>query len=590
LAGLLLLAVVAALQILAASSDSWALRLSPAANAWSASFIAVGSVWLAYDVLWKHSRGFRWLGIALFLVAVPVVGYLGVKLARSSAGSPPGIRARTLASLPAVLAVLAAAIWPPSWANLDRLEHRAPAPQRTLPNIILIVLDTVRADHLSVYGYARDTSPGLRDFARTATLYRNAFATSDVTLTSHASLFTGLYGIEHGARLPDPVEASHAGLGHPLADRFLTLAEILTDAGYVTAAISANSGYLSPAYNLNQGFAYYENLYPPLGFQRSFLLREPLRIMVSRLTATAELGRVYSPAGEVTQRAVTILDRMVTGKRPFFLFLNYMDAHWPYLPPEPFDRLFGNSSHELLGYYGVVQNQVCSLQRSLTSSERDYLVSQYDGAIAYLDSQLQVLLRSLRDRGLYDNSLIAITSDHGEALGDRNLLGHPMSVYQDQLHIPLIIKYPHQKGAHVEDAPASLVDLMPTVLSIVGLKSPVRLSGINLLDPESRTVRTLLGESYPLPIFVALHPRFRRVDRAAIRWPYKWISGTAGRRELYDLAGDPQETRNLYNSKHPAVETLDADLRRWLSRAHRAGPLQPDRDTLQRLKSLGYTQ
>jgi len=110
LAGLLLLAVVAALQILAASSDSWALRLSPAANAWSASFIAVGSVWLAYDVLWKHSRGFRWLGIALFLVAVPVVGYLGAKLARSSAGSPPGIRARTLASLPAVLAVLAAAI------------------------------------------------------------------------------------------------------------------------------------------------------------------------------------------------------------------------------------------------------------------------------------------------------------------------------------------------------------------------------------------------------------------------------------------------------------------------------------------------
>jgi arylsulfatase A-like enzyme len=581
---------VAALQILAASSDSWALRLSPAANAWSASFIAVGSVWLAHDVLWKHSRGFRWFGIALFLVAVLVVGYLGTKLARSSVGSPPRIRARTLASLSPVVAVLAAAVYPSSWANLDRLEHRAPAPQRTLPNIILIVLDTVRADHLSVYGYPRDTSPGLRDFARSATLYRNAFSTSDVTLTSHASLFTGLYGIEHGARLPDPAEAPHAALGYPLADRFLTLAEVLTDAGYVTAAISANYGYLSPAYNLNQGFGYYENLYPILGLQRSFLLREPLRLVISRLTAPAEPDRQCSPARDVTQRAITILDRIRRRERPFFLFLNYMDAHAPYLPPAPFDRLFGNPNHELFGNPVIVQKQVCSLERSLTASERDYLVSQYDGAIAYLDSQLQILFRTLRDRGLYDNSLIAITSDHGEALGDRNLLGHPVSVYQDQLHVPLIIKYPHQKSARLEDAPASLVDLMPTVLSILRLESPVRLSGINLLDSESRAGRTLLGESYPHPIYLSLHPRFRRVDRAAIRWPYKWIRGTAGTRELYDLAGDPQETRNLYNSKHPAVETLDAELRRWLSRAHRAEPLQPDRETLQRLKSLGYTQ
>ncbi len=588
--GLALLGIVAALQIMSASSDSWALRFTPAANAWNASFMAVGSVWLAHEVFWKHSPQLRWLGLVSFLLAVLVAGWLSAKLVRKSGGLSPSLFARTLASLSAALAVFAAAVYPPSRANLDRLEHLAPAPQASAPNIILIVLDTVRADHLSVYGYPRDTTPGLRDFARGATLYRNAFATSDVTLTSHASLFTGLYGIEHGARLPEPAEASRAGMGHPLADRFLTLAEILTGAGYVTAAISANSGYLGPAYNLNQGFAHYENLYPTLGFQPSYLLREPLRIIVSRFTAAADLSKAYSPAEDVTRRALTILDRIKAGRRPFFIFLNYMDAHWPYLPPAPYNRLFGDPNSKAFGNYGIVQNQVCSLQRSLTASEREFLVSQYDGAIAYLDSQLQILFRSLRERQVYDNSLIVITSDHGEALGERNFLGHPMSVYQDQLRVPLIIKYPQQKTSLVEDAPASLVDIMPTVLAILKLKSPERLSGRNLLDPESRAGRALLGESYPLPIFVSLHPRFRRVDRAVIEWPYKLIRGTAGTRELYDLAGDPQEKRNLYDSHPATVETLDAELKRWIGRAHRAQPLQPDRDTLQRLRSLGYTQ
>ncbi len=474
--------------------------------------MAVGSVWLAHDVFWRHSRGVRWFGIVLFLGAVLMAGWLSAKLARNPSGSSPRLFARTLASVSAALVILALAVYPPSSARLASLECPARAPQRLGPNIILIVLDTVRADHLSVYGYPRDTTPGLRDSARGGTLYRNAFATSDVTLTSHASLFTGLYGIEHGARLPQPAEVAAAGFGYPLADRFTTLAEIVTRAGYVTAAIVANSAYLSPAYNLHQGFAYYENLYPTRAFQRSFFLREPLRIILSRLTERATVSNaIYSPACNVTQRAVTILDRIKAARRPFFLFLNYMDAHWPYLPPAPYNRLFGGPNHEVLGNYWSVQKQVNSLQRNLTITEREFLVSQYDGGIAYLDSQLQILFRSLRERQVYDNSLIVITSDHGEALGERNFLGHPMSVYQDQLRVPLIIKYPQQKTPVVDDTPASLVDIMPTVLAVLRLKSPEWLSGRNLLDSSSRVGRALLGESYP-------HPGAVSVIRGSVAW------------------------------------------------------------------------
>jgi arylsulfatase A-like enzyme len=242
--------------------------------------------------------------------------------------------------------------------------------------------------------------------------------------------------------------------------------------------------------------------------------------------------------------------------------------------------------------YGAMSMVVIKGQRPITAAERAHLVSQYDGGIAYMDAQLGVLFERLKQLHLYDNSLIIVTADHGEAMGDRNLIGHGISMYQDQVHVPLIVKYPLTTRHTAQDEPVSSVDILPTVLEVIGEKPPAELHGASLLHPEALKNRQILLEGYQDKVFAKWDPRFARDQRAFISKTKKLIASTPGKREVYDVAADPDEHRNLYHAGDPESGALTAALDTLLKTVplRQDGPAVLDASTIQRLKSLGYVQ
>lgn len=587
-AALALCGLVAILQFGGVVSDAWARRTAFLANSWAASAIVLGSLWVAWTFFWGSGELARWLVAGGAAVIVGSASWLMWRALRRVAPVRSPLGHAPLAGA-AALSVLGAAIYPPATASLGNLGAAAAPSAVQRPNVVLVVWDTVRADHLSVYGYERDTTPFLREFARGATLYRRAWSTGDMTLISHASLFTGLYGTTHGAHPADPDQNPEGDFGSPLAGDRVTLAEVLGSTGYRTAGLVANHVYLSEAYGLHQGFRYYEVSAPFWGRQRPFFLRQPLRTTLVRWFKPEGGGREFSDAAGINRRAFAILDRMARAQ-PFFLFVNYMDAHGPYTPPAPFDRMFDSSSGGSGPDLTEKTEEVLALERSLTVEERAYFVARYDGSIAYLDSEFRRLVGKLRGLGLYHNTLIVLTSDHGEAFGRRHHLTHGMSVYENQARVPLLIKYPGQRAAVTVGQPASLVDVFPTVLEASGVRAPRPVEGVALRNLERAGTRVLYAESFPKASLLQLHPRFRRVERAAIRWPYKLIVDSRGKRELYNLESNPAETRNLYSQEPAVAASLLGELERRFAGTRRRPAGRSDPEMLRRLKSLGYAQ
>ena len=497
-------------------------------------------------------------------------------------------------TVPACLVLLIAL--PAYTKHLDRLPpipagHTAAAASHNQPNVLLIVLDTVRADHLSLYGYERRTTPNLETLARDSVVFRNAVSASDVTLTSHASIYTGMYPSWHGAYLTPPTRN-----GDPLGPSLPTLAGVLSQHGYTTMAVLANSSYLRPLYGMNRGFQLYDVRTPisGAGAAADYYVRDLIRPLFERVTSTAELDREFRRGDQITSDGLHILETMRRTGAPFFLNLNYMDAHDPYLPPPPYRDLFPGR------IAGFPNRSIYELRRQLAllrhppelDADLVHIRSQYDGGLAYLDAQLNQLFEGLKRLGLYDNTLIVLTADHGEALGERNILGHPAWAYQDLVHVPLVVKYPHAdgKGTQVE-TPVSAVDLMPTILDVTGTPAPAGLQGQSLRKVAEARAEPVMSESFP----DHLSELRRRTDngaRALYQGNWKFIGATNGQKELYDLSRDPNELHNLYNPED-AVSRQLSDALDKVTRAipsRRFAPKQVDRDTLERLRSLGYVQ
>jgi arylsulfatase A-like enzyme len=485
----------------------------------------------------------------------------------------------------------------PILANLPSLNATQSRTAR-LPNVILITIDTVRADHLSLYGYARDTSPVLKEFAQHATLFTNAISAGDMTLSSHASMFTGLYASQHGAhwQLGKVKEGVAMGdeFGLPLPEDRLTLATLLLKKGYRTDAIVANTVYLQHAFHLDQGFQYYDQAHPVLFFDRRdhFYLRTQLARILGYFSPRAMSDLAYVRAGEVNRRAFERLAKTKLDDRPLFLFLNYMDAHQPYFPPAPYDVKYPGKDKTFTAARGrTIEFQALSKAQPYTERDRRRDHSQYDGGIAYLDAQLGELFLKMKELGLYNNSLIIVTSDHGQSFGEKGLVAHGTSVYQEQVHVPLIIKFPGANDAEIREDLASHVDFLPTVLDTLGFPSPPSLSGRSLRMAPRFPV-TVVSESFPCDLFANLHPRFRRTERAAFSGSFKLVISTNGKREFYDLSKDPYELHNLYAAGLPMAERLEDGLRRWISALPTVHfhPTMLDKEGAARLKSLGYLQ
>ena len=326
------------------------------------------------------------------------------------------------------------------------------------PNVLLIVMDTVHADHLAAYGYQRDTTPNLRELARDSMLYTNAISASDITLTSHASLFTGMYPSWHGAYC-DPQNAAY---GRAISNSYPTVAELLHSAGYQTSGVAANL-YLRADFGLERGFDRFRipRPVPLLAAENAFMLRGALRRGLSTVFDTAQFDRLYALGEDINSELFADLAAFSKPGAPAFIFVNYMDAHFPYVPPSPYDARYPGRRP------GMTQDDLESEQKVLVSGNgavpayQSHCVSQYDGGIAYVDHQIGEVVTWLKRHGAYDNTMIVVTSDHGEAFGERHRVGHANSPYQNLLHVALIVKYPHTAQRGAEERPVSLSDVDP---------------------------------------------------------------------------------------------------------------------------------
>ena len=384
-------------------------------------------------------------------------------------------------------------------------------------------------------------------------------------------------------------------MGHPLPDSIPTVASILSRDGYRTIGIGANHWYLGPEWGLLRGFDYSSVPVPvPLVEDNSYFIKHLARELFAR---TAVASDFYSaPAVDaqyITSRATSILERVKRKGPPFFLFLNYMDAHWPYHSPPPFSREYPGRSDLFSG----ADDEAAFRTRIFLSKNRrqvpgvyiSHMSSQYDGAIKFVDSEIGRLVRYLKAADLYDNTMIIVTSDHGEALGEWNEVGHNLSVHYDQINIPLMIKYPKPLGRAVISGVASQVDLLPTILEVAGI--PVRrdLPGTSLLHLDAARRRFVFSECHYGPIRTPT-PLSPVVQYAVTDGSYKMIKTSSGEVRLFDIATDPTEQHEIRDEAELAE--LNAALTGWIrSTPPPQGPrppLQPDQ--LRRLRSLGYLQ
>lgn len=448
------------------------------------------------------------------------------------------------------------------------------------PNVLLLVLDTARADAFSSLGGRTDATPVFDGVAREGVLFTRARSTSAWTLPSHGSLFTGLYPSRHGAH--------HES--HRLAPEHVTLAEALA-ATHDAAGFSENP-HIGIAKGFAQGFALFEETW------RTRRSRGEVPPTVERVLAWLGSRDAGSGSGD-------------GNGRPFLLFVNLMDPHLPYVPPESVARPFlpasldGPTVERLRSVSEREARRFMTGELRLTDADLTGLRALYDAEVSFADARAGRILDALRNRGELDRTVVAIVADHGENVGEHGLMEHQLCLYETLLRVPLAIRFPRLVPAgQRRDDPVQLVDLMPTLLAAVGvpLEAWPRMEGRNLLRRNVATDRPVYAE-YMRPLrqrarFEAASPgfdfdRFDRRLRSIQVGNVKLIASDRGELELYDLAGDPRERVNLAAERPEIVARLQQELARWV-RAGDTAPLQSepalDPETVQALRELGYVE
>ena len=446
----------------------------------------------------------------------------------------------------------------------------APAEERP-PNVVLISIDTLRADHVGSYGYARPTTPVLDSVAEEGVRFANAFSQSSWTLPAHASLMTSQYPHEHGA-----VENNTR-----IKDAAVTLAEALQGAGYDTAAF-VTWVYVGKLYGFDTGFADFTEL----------IEKDDLMLAA---------GHGALPAGPTTDAAIEWLGR--ERDAPFFLFVHYFDPHMDYAPPEPYGSLYDpDYTGSIDGRYESMMPYIKYLplyEAPLDPRDRDHVEALYDGEIRYTDEQIGRLLGALGATVGLDDCLVVIVSDHGEELGDHlSMEGHGWTLYDEILHVPLILRLPGgRRAGTVIDETVELIDVAPTILGRLGIPPPPTFRG------RALTGLIETGElAEPRPFAYAETHRFN-VIRRAIRGPrYKLIQTRdtglnavgvpvePGFR-MFDIVEDPGEQQEIFDPRDETARRLARFLEGFASRERaEAEEVEIPESTLELLRSLGYVQ
>jgi arylsulfatase A-like enzyme len=552
-----------------------------AGSPWPAAIVTLAPVSIAFALMAGSSAWLRHAvagGIYILVLAISLLARRRRWLAAIALGKPQA--ALTIAVLLASFGTLHMVATP----NTVTAAGQGSASGR--PNIVLITLDTTRADHLSLYGYKRRTSPHLDAFASAATLYRHAYANGDMTLASHASMFTGLFPTEHGAHYDGDFR-------YAIAPEVPTLAELLHKAGYRTFASVANTALLDPNYGFARGFDRY--VMPRRLAVVSPLAAYQLRMGLYKLTLPwlwTEAMRRFVDAREIAAEA----ERLVMGADgdPFFLFVNFMESHRPWIAADEYRARFSSydQSFDEMKIRSFCFN-VTAGKHTVSATELARMHAAYDGSIAYLDSVAGELIERFRRRPWYNDSLVIVTADHGELFGENGLIEHGNSVNRGLTSIPMIVKFPGQTASSEVQSPVSQVDLFSTIGVAAGIAMPGARRGVDLAVGDPGEERSLIIESYPSVVFTKLNPNMDRVERALVKGRWKMITSTRGRCELYDMVSDPEESKNVW-SAHPEIAgELEGRLRKWAAASNRHPPAKhvpQDPELLRRLRTLGYIQ
>jgi arylsulfatase A-like enzyme len=422
----------------------------------------------------------------------------------------------------------------------------APPPSRP-PSIVLVTLDTTRRDHLSVYGYARPTTPHLEAFGAQSAILERAYTASSSTAPSHSTLFTGLYPLAHGVLRN----------GIALAPEQTTLAEILRGNGWQTAAF-VSSFVLGRVFGWSQGFDVYDD-----GF----------------LSEAGRKNRNDRLAVETTDRAIAWLEQRRDPKRRFFLFVHYFDPHQPYEAPAPF-----------AGRWPPADASLPAMDSS-----------HYDEEIAYTDEHVGRLLATLDRLALTDDTIVVVMSDHGEGLGDHHFRLHGLNVYQEAVRAPLMVRWPKQIAPRrVWEAPVEQVDVLPTVLELAGVPRPAD------AEWQGQSLAAALRGAAPFdadrPVFLTrrlyeantpVWEKGKGMKLGVVYGRWKYVVGAEERtRELFDLESDPGELRNVVETEPRRATELDAMVVAWRARTVRqhAPAGRSDDETRARLRALGYVE
>ena len=525
--------------------------------------------------LWSFVAVLIWIGVCYFLFSyepggenfsAAAIGFwaalavlcLLVFVAASLEGAADAVERAASGLFAATATIGIVFLIPPAVGGALKLRLKADVAKRmaNAPNVLLISIDTLRADHLGCYGYPKDLTPNLDELAKESVVFLNAIAPSPWTLPSHAAMLTGFLPSAIGVYTED----------NKVPDGVTTLAEILKENGYFT--MSANGGgYLERIYGFAQGFDIYGR-------------------MMRNLSTEIEL---------INKKAMQYMSR--AQDRRFFFFYHTYQVHAPYY----FHEGFSEPEARLCRSGCICKNGECFCK----APPAPECHIAYEGEIRYMDHHIGELLKFLKKQGLYDNTMIIFTSDHGEDFVQdaRGITQHGFLLYDELIKVPLIIKFPRgEMGGTVVSAQVRLVDIVPTVLDYLGIDAG-NLQGKSLMPlirGEESGVRAAVAEYYKRPLALTYYPHLNN-DKVAVRLPGAKliVNVELGTIELYRLDDDPLERKNLFaNPSREALELMADMLATLLNELQRI-PKHPEEETKappmpehlkEQLKALGYIQ
>ena len=431
-------------------------------------------------------------------------------------------------------------------------------------NLILISIDTLRADHLGIYGYDRDTSPHLDRFARASILFKRAIAQAPSTRPSHMSLFTSLYQSTFNPSLTEEPR---------LPDWPVTLAELLKAHGFATWGF-VDGGNMRRIFGFDQGFDHYADLQVDDPRYQNVILRLGIK--------------------GILQQVERWLDTHPVSR--FFLFVHCYDVHTPYVKPPPYDRMFGDPEYR--GNFEPIAEKFIEVNAGrlrMTPEDLRDVIARYDGGIRYTDEHLGGFFKRLAQRGLLDSTVVVVTADHGEEFLDHGKMMHTQLYFDSGLHVPLLFFVPGETARTVEDS-VELIDVLPTVLELLGLPPDPAAMGRSLV-PFIRGRR-------PAPdgerVAYAEPSRLANPLRTVVSDRYQLLQDTrSGGQQLFDLAADPRLTTNVAAREPGAAARLLAALEQHRQRIEAVRPrdlpapaatISLDEATRAELRALGYVE